>query len=195
VQPATGLAWQRTCYHEPWAHLGRKGRAAHPTLRKELQPRLRKFASAIPRWGSPGSLGEVRKVGVAGAKSPSATGRRWTAIGFRGACRHWAVTKSSPRRGGGHRLMCNPERRRQEVPRLPPGPAVGDALAGPRDPRGSLRAPEGLRRESLGGQHRGPPAQASDETTPLEFGAPLSPGEVGHHARTVDAVSGLSYLS
>ncbi len=78
VQPATVLACQRQCFREHWARLSRTGRPAlsvnmsetgRPAIGKELRELIREISAANPRWGSPRILGELRKLGIAVAKS------------------------------------------------------------------------------------------------------------------------------
>ena len=68
VQPATVLAWQRTRFREHWARLSRRapGRPGIPTELREL---IRDISAVNPCWGSPRILGELRKLGIAVAKS------------------------------------------------------------------------------------------------------------------------------
>jgi len=88
VQPATVLAWQRQRFRDHWARLSRRepGRPAIPT---EVRALIREISAANPRWGFPRIQGELRKSGIAVAKStgekyrvrhrtpPSAT---WTTV-------------------------------------------------------------------------------------------------------------------
>ncbi|MFI5340677.1 MAG: integrase core domain-containing protein [Candidatus Methylomirabilales bacterium] len=69
VQPATVLAWQRTRFREYWARLSRTGPAGRPAIRREGRQLIREISVANPRWGSPRILGELRKLGIAVAKS------------------------------------------------------------------------------------------------------------------------------
>lgn len=69
VQPATVLAWQRKRFREHWARLSRTGSSGRPTISKEVRELIREISAANPRWGSPRILGELRKLGIAGAKS------------------------------------------------------------------------------------------------------------------------------
>ena len=68
VQPATVFAWQRTRFPGHWAPLSR-GQPGRPAITKELRTLIRDISAANPRWGSPWILGEVRKLGIAVAKS------------------------------------------------------------------------------------------------------------------------------
>jgi transposase InsO family protein len=68
VQPATVLAWQRTRFRDHWARLSRR-HPGRPAIPKELRKLIRDIAAANPQWGSPRILGEVRKLGIAVAKS------------------------------------------------------------------------------------------------------------------------------
>jgi putative transposase len=69
VQPATVLAWQRRRFREHWARLSRTGSSGRPTISKEVRALIREISAANPRWGSPRILGELRKLGIAVAKS------------------------------------------------------------------------------------------------------------------------------
>ena len=68
VQPATVLAWQRTCFRDHWARLRRR-RPGQPAITKEIRELIREISAANPRWGSPRILGEERKLGIPVAKS------------------------------------------------------------------------------------------------------------------------------
>ena len=68
VQPATVLAWQRTRFREHWARLSRK-EPGRPAIPKALRELIRDISAANLRWGSPRILGEMRKLGIAVAKS------------------------------------------------------------------------------------------------------------------------------
>jgi transposase InsO family protein len=74
-QPATVLAWQRTRCREHWARLSRTGSAGRPAISKEIRELIREISAANPRWGSPRILGELRKLGIAVAKSTVETYR------------------------------------------------------------------------------------------------------------------------
>jgi len=67
--PATVLAWQRTRFRAHWARRTRAGRPGRPAIGKDLRELIREISAANPRWGSPCILGELRKLGVAVAKS------------------------------------------------------------------------------------------------------------------------------
>jgi putative transposase len=69
VQPATLLAWQRKRFRDHWARLSRMGRPGRPVIAKELRELIGDISTANPRWGSPRILGDVRKLGIAVAKS------------------------------------------------------------------------------------------------------------------------------
>ena len=68
VQPATVLAWQRTRFREHWARLSRK-EPGRPAISQGLRALIWDISVANPRWGSPRILGELRKLGIAVAKS------------------------------------------------------------------------------------------------------------------------------
>jgi len=69
VQPATVIAWQRQRFREHWARLSRTGRPGRPAITKEVRELIREVSGANPRWGSPRIQGELRKLGIAVAKS------------------------------------------------------------------------------------------------------------------------------
>ncbi len=68
VQPATVIAWQRKRFREHWARLSRR-QAGRPTVSREVRELIRDISIANPRWGAPRILGELRKLGIAVAKS------------------------------------------------------------------------------------------------------------------------------
>jgi putative transposase len=68
VQPATVLAWQRKRFRDHWARLSRT-RPGRPSISREVRALIREISAANPRWGSPRILGELRKLGIAVAKS------------------------------------------------------------------------------------------------------------------------------
>ena len=68
VQPATGLAWQRTRVRDHWARLSRR-EPGRPAIRQEVRALLREISEANPRWGSPRILGALRTLGIPVAKS------------------------------------------------------------------------------------------------------------------------------
>ena len=69
VQPATVLAWQRRRFRDHWARLSRRNLPGRPAVSQELRTLIRDISAANPRWGSPRILGELRKLGIAVAKS------------------------------------------------------------------------------------------------------------------------------
>ena len=68
VQPATVIAWQRKRFRAHWARLSRKG-PGRPGIPTELRALIRDISAANPRWGAPRIVGEMRKLGIAVAKS------------------------------------------------------------------------------------------------------------------------------
>ena len=68
VQPATVLNWQRRRFREHWARLS-WSQPGRPAVSQELRTLIRNISTANPRWGSPRILGELRKLGIAVAKS------------------------------------------------------------------------------------------------------------------------------
>ena len=69
VQPATVLAWQRKRFRAHWARLSRTGAAGRPAISREVRQLIRAISATNPWWGSPRILGELRKLGLAVAKS------------------------------------------------------------------------------------------------------------------------------
>ncbi len=69
VQPATVLAWQRRRFRDHWARLSRRTTPGRPAVSPELRRLIRDLSTANPRSGSPRILGELRKLGIAVAKS------------------------------------------------------------------------------------------------------------------------------
>jgi len=69
VQPATVLAWQRQRFRDHWTRLSRPGRPGRPAISRDVRDLIRDISAANPRWGSPRILGELRKLGIAVAKS------------------------------------------------------------------------------------------------------------------------------
>ena len=68
VQPATVIGWQRQRFRDHWARLS-QSRPGRPLVSPELRTLIRDISTANPRWGSPRILGELRKLGIAVAKS------------------------------------------------------------------------------------------------------------------------------
>ena len=68
VQPATVIAWQRKRFRDHWTLLSQRG-PGRPLVSPELRTLIRDISTANPRWGSPRILGELRKLGIAVAKS------------------------------------------------------------------------------------------------------------------------------
>ncbi len=66
--PATVIAWQRQCFRDHWARLSRTG-PGRLAISGEVSQLIREVSAAIPRWGSPRIQGELRKFGIAVAKS------------------------------------------------------------------------------------------------------------------------------
>ncbi len=62
VQPAPGLAWQRTRFRAHWARLSWR-HPGWPAIPQELRELIRASSPAPPQGGSPRILGEVRKLG------------------------------------------------------------------------------------------------------------------------------------
>jgi len=68
LQPATVIGWQRRRFRKHWARLSRR-EAGRPRISQELRELIREISMANPRWGAPRILGELRKLGIAVAKS------------------------------------------------------------------------------------------------------------------------------
>jgi hypothetical protein len=68
VQPATVIGWQRRWFRDHWTWLSRK-EEGRPRIRPERREPIREISRAIPRWGVPRILGELRKLRIAVAKS------------------------------------------------------------------------------------------------------------------------------
>ncbi len=62
------LAWQWRRFRDHWARLS-QNRGGRPGISKEVRELIRDISTANPHWGSPRILGELRKLGIPGAKS------------------------------------------------------------------------------------------------------------------------------
>ena len=69
VQPRTILAWQRRRFRDHWRDLSQQGKPGRPAMAKEVRQLIRDMGRANPTWGSPRIVGELRKLGIAVAKS------------------------------------------------------------------------------------------------------------------------------
>jgi transposase InsO family protein len=69
VQPRTVIAWQRRRFRDHWARLSRRGHPGRPPAATEVRALIRQLSSACPSWGSPRLVGELRKLGLAVAKT------------------------------------------------------------------------------------------------------------------------------
>jgi transposase InsO family protein len=69
VQPRTVIAWQRRRFGDHWARLSHRGQPGRPPVATEVRDLIRKLSFACPTWGSPRIVGELRKLGLAVAKS------------------------------------------------------------------------------------------------------------------------------
>src|SRR5919108_1633804 len=69
VQPRTVIAWQRKRFRAHWWRLSQRGTPGRPALAKEVRALIRQMWQANPTWGSPRIVGELRKLGIAVAKS------------------------------------------------------------------------------------------------------------------------------
>jgi hypothetical protein len=68
-QPRTVMAWHRQRFHEHWRWLSPQGKPGRPAIAKEVRELIRAMWRANPTWGSPRIIGELRKLGIAVAKS------------------------------------------------------------------------------------------------------------------------------
>jgi transposase InsO family protein len=69
VQPRTVIAWQRKRLRDYWTRLSHQGRRGRPGVAKEIRELIRTMSTANPTWGSPRIMAELRKLGIAVAKS------------------------------------------------------------------------------------------------------------------------------
>jgi putative transposase len=69
VQPRTILAWRRRRFRDHWRDLSHQGKPGRPAMAKEVRQLIGDMWRANPTWGSPRIVGELRKVGIAVAKS------------------------------------------------------------------------------------------------------------------------------
>jgi putative transposase len=69
VQPRTVIAWQRKRFRAHWRRLSQRRTPGRPALAKEVRDLIRQMWQANPTWGSPRIVGELRKLGIAVAKS------------------------------------------------------------------------------------------------------------------------------
>ena len=69
VQPRTVIAWQRKRFREHWRRLSPRGTPGRPALAKAVRDLIRQMWQVNPTWGSPRIVGELRKLGIAVAKS------------------------------------------------------------------------------------------------------------------------------
>jgi putative transposase len=69
VRPNTVISWQRKRFRDHWTRLSRRGKPGRPPVAKEIRDLIRHMSRANPAWGSPRIVGELRKLGVAVAKS------------------------------------------------------------------------------------------------------------------------------
>ena len=69
VQPRTVIAWQKRRFRDYWRHLSQSGTPGRPALSKDVRDLIRDMWCSNPLWGSPRIVGELRKLGIAVAKS------------------------------------------------------------------------------------------------------------------------------
>ena len=69
VQPRTVIAWQKRRFRDDWSQLSQHGTPGRPALAKDVRDLIRDMWHANPLWGSPRSVGELRKLGITVAKS------------------------------------------------------------------------------------------------------------------------------
>jgi putative transposase len=75
VQPRTVIAWQQRRFREHWRRLSQGSKPGRPTVAKEVRELDPDISRAIPTWGSPRIVGELRKLGIDIAKSTVETYR------------------------------------------------------------------------------------------------------------------------
>ena len=69
VQPCTILTWHHQRFRDYWRGLSQRGTPGRPAMAKEVRQLIRDMWQANPMWGSPRIVGELRKLGIAVAKS------------------------------------------------------------------------------------------------------------------------------
>src|SRR5262249_25863491 len=69
VQPRTVLVWQKKRFCDYWRGLSQKSHLGRPAIAQEVRERIRDMWRSNPTWGSPRIVGELRKLGINGAKS------------------------------------------------------------------------------------------------------------------------------
>jgi hypothetical protein len=69
VQPRTVISWQRQRFRDYWTRLSRQGTRGRPAVAPEIRELIRTMSTANPSWGSPRIMAELRKLGIAVAKS------------------------------------------------------------------------------------------------------------------------------
>jgi putative transposase len=67
-EPATVLAWQRRRFRGHWTRLSRR-EPGRPAVSQEPRTLIQDLSAANPRWGLPRNIGELRKLGIAVARS------------------------------------------------------------------------------------------------------------------------------
>jgi hypothetical protein len=69
AQPRTVMAWQRKRLREYWTRLSCQAQRGRPPVAQEIRDLIPKISATNPTWGSPRIRGELRKLGIALAKS------------------------------------------------------------------------------------------------------------------------------
>jgi putative transposase len=69
VQPRTVIAWQKRRFRDYWRHLSQSGTPGRPALAKDVRDLIRDMRPSNLLWGAPRIVGELRKLGIAVAKS------------------------------------------------------------------------------------------------------------------------------
>jgi hypothetical protein len=69
VQPRTVIAWQRKRFRDHWYRLRQQGKRGRPAIAPDVRELIRTMWQANPTWGSLRIVGELRKLGIAVAKS------------------------------------------------------------------------------------------------------------------------------
>jgi putative transposase len=63
------IAWQKQRFRDYWRQLTQSGRPGRPAIAKEVRDLIQDRWRSNPMWGSPRIVGELRKLGMHGAKS------------------------------------------------------------------------------------------------------------------------------
>jgi putative transposase len=69
VQPRMVIAWQKKRFRDHWRRLSQNGQPGRPAIAQDVRELIRDMWRSNPTWGSPRIVGELRKLGIAVAKS------------------------------------------------------------------------------------------------------------------------------